>query len=123
MTRRFNMEPIFRRIMFYYDRAPGIVYMELIIVNIFDAKTKEHLMTAHMDLCAWRKTKETRIVHLRSTSRNELWRKGATSGNEMKVISMWLDCDYDAVDIYVEIQGNGVACHTGQKSCFFNEVS
>lgn len=116
------MKPCFRRIMFYYDRVPGAVYMELIIANIFDVKTKEHLMTAQMNLEAWNKTQETKIVHFWSTSRNELWRKGATSGNEMKVVSQWLDCDCDVVDIYVEVQGDGVACHTGQKSCFHNKV-
>jgi phosphoribosyl-AMP cyclohydrolase len=117
------MEPKFRKIIFYYDPVKnGMAYMEIIAANIFDAKTEKHLIAAYMNFKAWELTKKTRILHLWSTHRNELWRKGATSGNEMKVVSIWLDCDCDAVDVYVDIQGDGVACHTGQKSCFHNRV-
>ncbi len=99
----------------------GTRYFEFVIANIFDAKTREHLMTVYMDPSAWEMTKKTRL-HLWSTSRDELWRKGATSGNEMEIVEGFLDCDRDAVDIYVNVKGNGVACHTGQRSCFHNRV-
>lgn len=116
------MEPKFRRILFYFDKTMGTRYFEYIIANIFDAKTREHLMTAYMDPSAWELTKKTRIVHFWSTSRDELWRKGATSGNEMEIVEAFFDCDHDAIDIYVNIKGEGVACHTGHKSCFYNKV-
>lgn len=118
------MRPDFKRVLWCtVSDQREVVYLRFIIANIFDAQTKEHLMTGFMNSEAWKKTQETKVVYLWSTSRDELWRKGATSGNEMKVISQRLDCDCDAVDIYVDIQGDGVACHTGQKSCFHNEVS
>ena len=55
-----------------------------------------------------------------SRSRNELWRKGSTSGNYQKVVSIKADCDKDA--LVIEVIKNGPACHTGKESCFFNEV-
>ena len=117
------MEPKFRRIMFYYDPVEnGLAYMELIVANIFDAKTRAHLIPAFMNSRAWELTKKTRILHLWSTSRNELWRKGATSGNEMEVVKAFLNCDGHAVDVYVNIKGDGIACHTGHKSCFYTRV-
>jgi phosphoribosyl-AMP cyclohydrolase len=109
--------------MFYYDPVKnGMAYMEIIAANIFDAKTKKHLITASMNFQAWELTKRTRTLHLWSTHRNEMWRKGATSGNEMEVVEAFLDCDLDAVDVYVNVKGAGVACHTGHKTCFFNKV-
>ena len=117
------MCPNFKRVLRYtVSDQRQVVYLRFIIANIFDAKTEKHLMTGFINPEAWKKTQETKVVHFWSTSRDELWRKGATSGNEMKVVWQKLDCDRDTADIYVDIQGDGVACHTGQKSCFFNEV-
>ena len=55
-----------------------------------------------------------------SRSRNELWEKGATSGNTQKVLAISLDCDGDA--ILIKVEQSGAACHTGEQSCFHNHV-
>lgn len=94
-----------------------------IVAIIQDTETNEVLMQGFMNSLAWDKTQETGFVYFWSTSRNALWQKGAESGNKMKVVSQVLDCDCDAVVIGVKVIGDGVACHTGQKSCFYNEAS
>jgi phosphoribosyl-ATP pyrophosphohydrolase/phosphoribosyl-AMP cyclohydrolase len=86
-----------------------------------DARTGEVLMMAWMDAEAWRKTLETREAFFWSRSREELWHKGATSGNTMKVEEVRLDCDADAV--LLKVIPAGPACHTNQRSCFFNQVA
>jgi len=55
-----------------------------------------------------------------SRSRNELWVKGATSGNTQLIHAIWLDCDGDA--ILLKVEQSGVACHTGNKSCFHQKI-
>ena len=65
-------------------------------------------------------TLETGAVHFWSRSRNELWRKGATSGHVMKVIEVIADCDQDS--LLVRVQLEGPACHTGETSCFFTPL-
>ena len=82
--------------------------------------TREVLMVAHMSKEAWKRTVESGEVWLWSTSRNELWHKGAASGNAMAVKKMRLDCDRDCVLISVEVCGDGVACYTGSRTCFTN---
>jgi phosphoribosyl-AMP cyclohydrolase len=96
--------------------------MRFIVAIIQDAETKEVLMQGFMNPIAWHKTQETKRVHFWSTSRNKIWRKGSTSGNEMEVVYQLLDCDCDAVLIGVKVLGDGVACHTGKKSCFHNDI-
>ena len=93
----------------------------LVVAVAQDFKSKEVLMVAYMDPEAWRKTLETKLAHYRSTSRNELWLKGATSGDLQKVSEIYIDCDGDAVLLIVEQQGKG-ACHTGNFSCFYTQV-
>jgi phosphoribosyl-AMP cyclohydrolase len=83
-----------------------------------DAETGEILMVAYMNREAWEKTLHTGTVHYFSTSRNELWLKGATSGNVQDVKEIRVDCDQDAVLLKVHQRG-GAACHLGYKSCFF----
>ena len=120
----YKMKPEFRKTLLYVSEKSGEEKkLKCIIAIIIDAETREVLMHGFIDQVAWDKTQETKVVHFWSTSRDELWRKGATSGNEMKVIYQFLDCDCDAVVIGVKIQGNGVACHTGKRSCFYNKVS
>lgn len=85
-----------------------------------DAHTGEVLMLAYMDEEALEKTLSTGFAHYHSRSRDALWKKGETSGNTQKVVSVRLDCDKDAVLLMVEQQGN--ACHTGARSCFFNSI-
>ena len=65
---------------------------------------------------------ETGEAHYFSRSRNELWHKGATSGQIQKVVEARIDCDQDAVWIKVLPQGDGGACHTGARSCFYRII-
>jgi len=78
------------------------------------------LMVAHMNDEALRKTIATGEAWYYSRSRQELWRKGATSGQVQRVVEMRVDCDQDAVWLRVEQQG--AACHTGRASCFYRRV-
>jgi phosphoribosyl-AMP cyclohydrolase len=87
-----------------------------------DAASGELLMVAHMNAEALGKTIETGIAHYWSRSRNELWRKGDTSGQVQEIVEMRVDCDQDAVWITVTVGGDGNSCHTGRRSCFYRSV-
>ena len=92
----------------------------LIPAIVQDHYTKEVLTLAYMNAETLALTiAEGRTVFW-SRSRQEIWRKGETSGNVQKVVSITADCDGDA--LVVEVIKNGPACHTGNESCFFNEV-
>src|SRR5438105_7997400 len=81
-----------------------------------DAESGSVLMLAWMDSEAERRTRETGEAWFWSRSREELWRKGATSGNTLAVEELRDDCDGDA--ILLRVRPNGPACHTGSVSCF-----
>src|ERR687894_678324 len=83
-----------------------------------DARSGEVLTLAYMNAEALARTRATRELHLWSRSRQELWRKGATSGNTQAVRGLRYDCDADAVLALVE--PSGPACHTGERTCFHN---
>ena len=85
-----------------------------------DATTGAVLTLAYMNREAWEATLRTRRATFWSRSRNELWEKGATSGNTLHVRAIKLDCDSDAVLLLVDPAGP--ACHTGATSCFFDDV-
>jgi len=85
---------------------------------IQDWRTGEVLTLAYMNEEALRLSRETGQLHLYSRSRDELWRKGATSGNTQAVKALRYDCDADAVLALVEPAGP--ACHTGERTCFHN---
>src|ERR1700742_1322936 len=85
---------------------------------IQDWRSGEVLTLAYMNEEALRRSRETGELHLFSRSRNELWRKGATSGNTQAVKALRFDCDNDAVLALVEPAGP--ACHTGERTCFFS---
>ncbi|MEY2813752.1 MAG: hypothetical protein RL390_1036 [Actinomycetota bacterium] len=85
-----------------------------------DQSTNEVLMLAWMNKEALIKTIETKRATYFSRSRKELWIKGETSGNFQEVLEIKFDCDGDAV--LLKIKQTGGACHTGQKSCFHNEL-
>jgi phosphoribosyl-AMP cyclohydrolase len=85
-----------------------------------DAASGELLMVAHMNDEALRKTIASGEAWYFSRSRNALWRKGETSGHTQRVVEMRMDCDQDAVWLRVEQQG--AACHTGRRSCFYRKV-
>ncbi len=92
----------------------------LIPVVVQEAATGELLMVAWMDAEAVRKTLETRRAHFWSRSRRVLWEKGATSGHRQHVEAMYADCDRDTLLLLVHQEG--VACHTGSRTCFFNQL-
>jgi len=92
----------------------------LVPVVVQDAKTKEVLMLAYANEEALRKTFETGYAHYWSRSRKKLWMKGETSGNVQKVVEVRIDCDNDAI-LYV-VEQKGVACHTGNYSCFYRRL-
>lgn len=87
-----------------------------------DADTGEVLMLAWMNAEALARTIETGEAHFYSRSRNRLWKKGEESGNVLKVVEMRTDCDQDAIWMKVRIDGHGVACHTGRRSCFYRTI-
>lgn len=82
-----------------------------------DVASGQVLMVAWMNAEALRLTLATGEAHFWSRSREELWRKGGTSGNIMKVQEMWIDCDADT--LLVQVAPAGPACHTGEISCFY----
>lgn len=92
----------------------------LIPVIAQEAETGMVLMMAWMNREALDATLKTRIMHYWSRSRNELWRKGATSGHEQKLIELKADCDGDT--LLATVVQTGAACHTGSKNCFFNPL-
>jgi phosphoribosyl-AMP cyclohydrolase len=83
-----------------------------------DHATGEILMVAYMNEEAFRETLKRGEAVYWSTSRNELWHKGQSSGNTQALKSLRVDCDGDAVVLQVEQRG-GAACHTGRRSCFY----
>jgi phosphoribosyl-AMP cyclohydrolase len=87
-----------------------------------DARTGDVLMLAWMDASALARTIETAEAHFFSRSRQRLWRKGEESGNIMRVLELRVDCDQDAIWLKVQVLGDGVACHTGQTSCFYRRL-
>jgi phosphoribosyl-AMP cyclohydrolase len=86
------------------------------------ADTGEVLMLAWMNAEALERTIATGEAHYFSRSRGELWHKGATSGQIQSVDELRIDCDQDAVWLKVRPQGDGGACHTGARSCFYRAV-
>ncbi|MBE6081035.1 MAG: phosphoribosyl-AMP cyclohydrolase [Veillonella sp.] len=88
---------------------------------VVDTNTKEVLMVAYMNEESYERTLATGETWFWSRSRQELWHKGGTSGNTQKVVRAALDCDKDT--LLLEVIPNGPACHTGSRSCFFNEIN
>lgn len=93
----------------------------LVPAIIQDVVTKEVLMLGYMNELSYQKTLETEYVHFWSRSRNELWLKGETSGNKLKIVDMAKDCDSDTLLIQVKLEGKAV-CHTGERSCFYTKI-
>ncbi|MEO8511541.1 MAG: bifunctional phosphoribosyl-AMP cyclohydrolase/phosphoribosyl-ATP diphosphatase HisIE [Chloroflexota bacterium] len=98
------------------DRRPDWQRGELLPVVVQDAADGTLLMLAWANPEALRLTEATGRAHFWSRSRNELWRKGATSGNELVLVDLAVDCDGDA--IRYRVAPTGPACHTGARSCF-----
>ena len=92
----------------------------LVPVIVQDIDTNEVLMLAYMNEEALKKTLQSGYAHYFSRSRNKLWKKGESSGNTQEVKEILLDCDNDT--LLLKVKQNGVACHTGRKSCFFTNL-
>ena len=92
----------------------------LIPAIVQDASTGEVLMLAYMNAESLRRTLESGQAWFWSRSRQELWHKGATSGNFLNVKAILKDCDEDA--LVVKVEPLGPACHTGERSCFFRTL-
>ena len=93
----------------------------LITTVVQDANTKDVLMVAWMNAESLQKTIESGETWFWSRSRQELWHKGATSGNTQKVVEIRYDCDGDTLLVLVEPAGP--ACHTGAQTCFFRSLN
>ncbi len=78
------------------------------------------LMVGFMNLEAWQATRESQRVHFWSRSRERLWKKGETSGNELLLKEVYMDCDHDT--LLVKAQPQGPTCHTGERTCFFTPL-
>jgi phosphoribosyl-AMP cyclohydrolase len=89
---------------------------------IQDAATGELLMVGFMNREALETTLRTGFVTFYSRARRTLWTKGETSGNRLRVMAAWTDCDRDTVLFRVRVMGAGVVCHTGSRSCFTQEL-
>ncbi|RXJ80834.1 bifunctional phosphoribosyl-AMP cyclohydrolase/phosphoribosyl-ATP diphosphatase HisIE [Arcobacter sp. F2176] len=92
----------------------------LIPVITQDSITNEVLMLAYMDKEALSLTLTTRYAHYFSRSKQRIWKKGEESGHTQKMVEIMLDCDNDT--ILIKVIQEGVACHTGRKSCFFTNL-
>lgn len=94
----------------------------LVPVIAQDHETKRVLMVAYMNRESLMETVRTERATYWSRSRQKLWRKGESSGNEQLVRELQLDCDGDVLTLMVE-QIGGIACHTGRNSCFFKQLT
>jgi len=102
--------------------APRFDAAGLICAVATHADSGEILMVAWMNAEALRLTLDTGEAHYFSRSRNALWHKGATSGQIQQVVEARIDCDQDVVLLKVRPQGDGGACHTGARSCFYRAI-
>lgn len=93
---------------------------ELLPVVVQDSTTNEVLMMAYMNKEALELSVSTRIAHYFSRSKQRLWKKGESSGHLQHIERFLLDCDNDT--LLIQVRQEGVACHTGRKSCFFTDL-
>jgi phosphoribosyl-ATP pyrophosphohydrolase/phosphoribosyl-AMP cyclohydrolase len=93
---------------------------ELLPVIVQDVHSSEVLMMAYMDKEALLLSLKTKIAHYFSRSKQRIWKKGESSGHTQEIKSFNIDCDNDT--LLLKVVQNGVACHTGRKSCFFTEL-
>lgn len=95
--------------------------MPLVPAIVQDADTGRVLMLAYVDREALKRTMETGTAWFWSRSRGELWNKGATSGNFMHIVQVLVDCDGDT--LLYRVHPDGPACHTGNETCFYRELT
>jgi phosphoribosyl-AMP cyclohydrolase len=87
-----------------------------------DATSGEVLMLGFLNEESYAKTLDSGFVTFWSRTRKTLWRKGETSGNRLKIVSMATDCDNDALLFRVNVEGDGLVCHEGTVSCFTKDL-
>jgi phosphoribosyl-AMP cyclohydrolase len=95
----------------------------LIPAVVQDDASGEVLMVGFMNEEALARTRESGFATFFSRTRGKLWTKGETSGNRLQVNKVLVDCDDDTVLLRVTPLGDGVTCHTGERSCFFRELA
>jgi phosphoribosyl-AMP cyclohydrolase len=103
---------------FDFDKMGG-----LLPAVIQDSADGTILMLGFMNARALKKTLQEGYVTFFSRTRNQLWTKGESSGNRLRVISAHSDCDRDTLLLRVQVEGAGVVCHRGTRSCFTESVS
>jgi phosphoribosyl-AMP cyclohydrolase len=101
-----------------FDKMAG-----LIPAVMQDEESGEVLMVGFMNEEALDLTRRTGFATFFSRTRNTLWTKGETSGNKLAVSQVLTDCDEDTVLVKVKRLGDGKVCHTGERSCFYRELS
>jgi len=100
-----------------FDKLGG-----LLPAVVQDCSNGEVLMVGFMNRQAFDQTLEKGYVTFFSRTRNELWMKGKSSGNRLRVVSAATDCDRDTLLVRVEVEGAGVVCHRGTRSCFTEPI-
>lgn len=104
------------------DFTPRFDANGLITAIVSSADDGEVLMVAHMNAEALSLSLQSGFAHFWSRSRGQLWKKGETSGNLLRIVEMRVDCDQDAIWLKVRVEGDGAACHTGRRTCFYRIV-
>jgi phosphoribosyl-AMP cyclohydrolase len=95
----------------------------LIPAVVQDDRTGDVLMVGIMNEEALQRTRDTGFATFFSRSRGKLWTTGETSGNRLQVKHILVDCDEDTLLLRVDALGDGVACHTGERSCFYRSLA
>jgi phosphoribosyl-AMP cyclohydrolase len=95
----------------------------LIPAVVQDDESGEVLMVGFMNEAALEQTRASGFATFFSRTRGRLWTKGETSGNRLAVKRILIDCDDDTILLKVTALGDGVACHTGERSCFYRELA
>jgi phosphoribosyl-AMP cyclohydrolase / phosphoribosyl-ATP pyrophosphohydrolase len=93
---------------------------ELLPVIVQDVQNNEVLMLAYMNREALERSLQTKTAHYFSRSKQRIWKKGESSGHIQTIKSFMIDCDNDT--LLIKVEQEGVACHTGRRSCFFTEL-
>jgi phosphoribosyl-ATP pyrophosphohydrolase/phosphoribosyl-AMP cyclohydrolase len=101
-----------------FDKMSG-----LLPAVVQDSNDGQVLMVGFMNRQALESTLETGYVTFYSRTRQKLWIKGETSGNRLRVVSAYTDCDRDTLLVRVEVEGAGMVCHRGTRSCFTEFVA
>ncbi len=101
-----------------FDKMQGLVP-----AIVQDAASGEVLMLGFMNREAFEQTLQGGYVTFFSRTRNQLWTKGETSGNRLELVSAATDCDRDTLLLQVRVQGKGLVCHQGTRSCFAESLS